>query len=68
MSYLRAYRGDPENFWAVADLAEFYASHGTAAERRTRSAPYVEELRRRFSRNTSFGAVIDRVERAVSRH
>jgi membrane-bound metal-dependent hydrolase YbcI (DUF457 family) len=67
MFYLRAYQSDPENFWAVADLAEYYASHGTAAERRQRSAPYVEELRRRFSGNRSFHAVLDRVERAASR-
>jgi len=67
MFYLRAYRSDPENFWALADLAEYYASHGTAAERRQRSGPYVEELRRRFSGNRSFRAVMDRVERAVSK-
>ena len=66
MFYLRAYRNDPENFWAVADLAEFYASHGTPAERRQRSAPYVEELRRRFSGNGAFRTVMDSVERAVS--
>ena len=65
--YLRAYRSDPENFWAVADLAEFYASHGTAAARRQRSGPWVEELRRRFSGNRSFSAVMDRVERAASK-
>jgi membrane-bound metal-dependent hydrolase YbcI (DUF457 family) len=67
MFYLRAYRSDPENFWALADLAEYYASHGTAAERRQRSAPYLEELRRRFSGNRSFRTVMDRVERTASK-
>src|SRR5262249_13061674 len=33
--YLRAYEEDPTNFWAVADLAEYYASSDRpAAERR----------------------------------
>lgn len=64
--YLRAYRTDPENFWAVADLAEYYANHGTAAERRERSAPYVEELQRRFPGNRALRAALDRVERRAS--
>jgi membrane-bound metal-dependent hydrolase YbcI (DUF457 family) len=65
--YLRAVRRDPENFWALADLAEFYASHGVAAQRRKRVAPYVEELRRRFSAHRSFRAVMDRIDRYVAK-
>ena len=67
MFYLRAYRSDPENFWAVADLAEYYASHGTAEERHERSAPYVGELRRRFSGSQALHDVLDRVERKASK-
>jgi hypothetical protein len=66
--FLRAYRSDPENFWAVADLAEYYAAHAaTAAERRQRTAPYVEELRRRFSDNRALPGVLVRVERGLAR-
>jgi hypothetical protein len=65
--YLRAYRSDPEDFWAVAELAEFYCSHGSVAARRQSAAPYVDALRRRFSQHPSFRAVMDRVQRAVSK-
>lgn len=60
--FLRAYRTDPHNFWAVAALAEYYASHGTSTERRRRSAPFVDDLRRRFSDHDAYRAVMDRVE------
>lgn len=63
--YQRAYKNEPENFWAVAALAEYYASQGTPAGRRSRAQPYVEELRRRFSGNPDFRAVMHRVERAL---
>ena len=53
---------EPRQFWAMADLAEFYASHGTAAEHRQCSGPWVKELRRRFSGHRSFRAVINRAE------
>ena len=66
--YLRAYRSDPENFWAIADLAEYYAAHASsAAERRRRTAPYVEQLRQRFGDNQALPSVLDRVERGISR-
>lgn len=65
--YLRAYRTDPGDFWAVADLAEYYAAHAASAqERRRRTAPYVEELRQRFPDNEALPGVLDRVERRIS--
>jgi membrane-bound metal-dependent hydrolase YbcI (DUF457 family) len=67
-SYLRADRSDPENFWAVADLAEYYAAHASSsAEGRRQTSVYVEELRRRFSHNKALPRVLDRVERSMSR-
>jgi hypothetical protein len=66
--YLRAYRSDPENFWAIADLAEYYSAHApSAAERRRLAAPYVEQLQRRFHDNQALPRVLDRVERGISR-
>jgi hypothetical protein len=34
---LRAYRSDPEDIWALAELAEFRASHGAVAAPRQRA-------------------------------
>ena len=66
MYLLKAYRSDPDGFRILADLADFYASHDTAAQRLRRSAPYVDELRRRHSRHRSFPALMVRVERAIA--
>jgi tetratricopeptide (TPR) repeat protein len=66
VSFRHAYEHDPENFWTVASLAEYYASHGTSAERRQRSAPYVEELQRKFSDNTSLPRVLERIRAALA--
>lgn len=66
--YLRAHRSDPKNFWALADLAEYYAAHASSsAERRRRAAPYVEQLRLRFPDDQALPSVLDRVERGISR-
>lgn len=64
-SFKRAYERDPDDFWTVASLAEYYASRGTAAEREQRSAPYVEELERRFSRDAALPRVLDAIRRSV---
>jgi tetratricopeptide (TPR) repeat protein len=64
--FLRAYEEDPTNFWAVADLAEFYAARNApAAERRRLVQPYADELRRRFSRHERLGDVLARVDRKL---
>jgi membrane-bound metal-dependent hydrolase YbcI (DUF457 family) len=65
-TFLRAYRNDPHAFWTNAVLAEFYASRGPADARRTRSAPYVERLRREFARNDAFPRVIERIDRELT--
>ena len=64
--FLRVYRNDPNAFWPVAVLAEFYASRGPADARRTRSAPYVDRLRREFAGNESFPRVIERIDRHLT--
>lgn len=64
--FLRAYDEDPTNFWAIADLAEFYAASGApAAERRRRVQPYTDELRSRFTRHDQLGSVLARVDRKL---
>lgn len=65
-AFLRAHRDDPDAFWPVAVLAEFYASRGPAGQRRARSAPYVDTLRARFARHEAFRRVIERVERNLA--
>jgi membrane-bound metal-dependent hydrolase YbcI (DUF457 family) len=64
--FLRAYEEDPMNFWAVADLAEFYAAcHAPAPERRRLVRPYADELRRRFPRHERLLDVLARVDRKL---
>jgi membrane-bound metal-dependent hydrolase YbcI (DUF457 family) len=64
--FLRAYREDPTNFWAVADLAEFYAAGpAPSAERRRRVQPYADELRERFPRHERLADVLARVDRRL---
>jgi hypothetical protein len=65
---LRAYKEDPRNFWALADLAECYASSDRpAAERRRLAESRVAELRSRFPRHPSLHNVLVGVERELSR-
>jgi hypothetical protein len=66
-SFLRAYEREPDSFWTVASLAEFYASHGTSEERTRRSAPYVEKLQRTFSGYAALPRVLERIRRSVVR-
>ena len=64
--FLHAYEEDPTNFWAVADLAEFYATRtAPAADRRRLAQPYTEELRQRFPRHEALTDVLARVERKL---
>lgn len=65
---LQAYEQDPSNFWALADLAECYASSNRpAAERRRLVEPRVGELRSRFPRHPSLHSVLVGIERDLSR-
>lgn len=62
--YLRAYQADPTYFWAVADLAIFYASSDAPqAERRRRIAPYLDSLRSRFRSHSDLPRVLATIER-----
>jgi membrane-bound metal-dependent hydrolase YbcI (DUF457 family) len=64
--YRRAYEADPTNFWALADLAEYYASRARpASERRAITQPYVDELRRDFSDHRALAEVLGRVDRKL---
>jgi membrane-bound metal-dependent hydrolase YbcI (DUF457 family) len=64
--FLRAYEEDPTNFWAVADLAEFYAArHAPADERRRLVQPYADELRRNFPRHERLTDVVARIDRKL---
>jgi membrane-bound metal-dependent hydrolase YbcI (DUF457 family) len=64
--FQRAYEKDPTYFWAVADLAEFYAaSNAPAADRRRLAKPYVDELERNFSRHEKLDDVLARIDRKL---
>jgi tetratricopeptide (TPR) repeat protein len=65
-AFLRAYEREPDSFWTVASLAEFYASHGTSAERQQRSAPYVGQLQRKFPAHAALPRVLERIRRDVA--
>jgi len=65
--YLRAYRADRTYFWAVADLALFYASSDEpVAERRRLAAPYLSRLRSDFARHPALPEILTRVERKLA--
>jgi hypothetical protein len=66
-AFLRAYDRNPDEFWPVAVLAQHYAAHGTREERRQRSAPFVETLRRQFADEDALGRVLDGIERSIMR-
>jgi len=61
--YLRAYRADRMYFWAVADLALFYASSDAPeAERRRLVGPYLSRLRTEFAGHPALPEMLTRVE------
>jgi hypothetical protein len=65
--YLRAYQADRTYFWAVADLALFYASSdATEAERRRLAAPYLSRLRSEFTGHPALPEMLTRVERKLT--
>src|SRR6266542_2500838 len=60
---LRAYRADRMYFWAVADLALFYASSDAPeAERRRLAASYLSRLRSEFAGHPALPEILARVE------
>jgi hypothetical protein len=62
--YLRAYRADSTYFWAVADLALFYASlNEPAAERHRLLAPYLNRLQTEFAEHPDLPEVRARINR-----
>lgn len=64
--YLRSHRADPGYFWAVADLAVFYAGGPEPAdERRRRVEPWLARLREEHPRHEALARVSRRVERAL---
>jgi hypothetical protein len=66
--FLRAYEEDPSNFWALADLAEFYASSDRPPKERRRLAESrAAELRKRFPRHPGLHNVLDGIERELAR-
>jgi membrane-bound metal-dependent hydrolase YbcI (DUF457 family) len=67
-AFLRAREQDPTNFWAIVEIAEYYAScNRPASERRRLMQPYVDELRNRFSQRRELPDVLSRLERLMAR-
>lgn len=64
--YLLSYQADPSYFWAVADLAVFYASSDESKRmRRLRAEPYVRRLRERFAHHKDQPRVLAKIERKL---
>jgi membrane-bound metal-dependent hydrolase YbcI (DUF457 family) len=64
--YLRSLEADPDYFWLLADLGAFYAGADLPrAERERLTAPYVERLRRDFSRQRDLEPALSRIERKL---
>ena len=64
--YLRSFQTDPSYFWAVADLAVFYASSAeTERMRRLKSEPYVRRLRDSFAHHKDQPRVLAKIERKL---
>jgi len=65
--YLRSYLADPTYFWAVADLALFYASSAEpVGQRRRLVAPYLNRLRSEFAGHPDLPEILARVERKLA--
>jgi hypothetical protein len=64
-AFLRAYERNPDDFWSVAVLATHYAGNGTREERRQRSAPLVEVLRREFPDEAALERVLEGIENNI---
>ena len=64
--YLDCIRADPAYFWAIADLAAFYASSDKPATRRRRQAiPYIRMLRARFPTHKALERTLDKLHRKL---
>ena len=65
--FLRSLEADPTFFWAVAGLADLYASSDRPLdERRRLAAPYVARLRQDFARHPALLRVLARIERQLA--
>ncbi len=65
--YLRSYRADPSYFWAVADLAAFYASSEEPLDvRRRRAAPYLGRLTSEFTNEPALPRYLAKLQRRLS--
>jgi hypothetical protein len=61
--YLRARQGDPSSFWALADLADFYAaSSRPLVDRRRLAGPLLAEIKARFPTHPRCREVVRRIE------
>ncbi len=67
-SYLRSLQADPGYFWAIADLAAFYAGGPEPQDvRRGRAAPLLLRLREQHPRHPALGRAEQRIERSLAR-
>jgi len=65
--YLRSVRADPSYFWAIADLAVFYASSEESLDvRRVRAAPYLSRLTSEFANEKALPQVLAKLERRLT--
>ena len=54
------------NFWAVADLAEYYASSDRPLDERQRLARrYLDDLQARFRNDRHLAQIVKRIERKL---
>jgi tetratricopeptide (TPR) repeat protein len=64
--YLRSLRADPSYFWAVADLAYFYASAPERREvRQSKVKPYLNRLQEEFVHHPHLSETLDTITRAL---
>ena len=65
--YLRACASEPPNYWALIQLALFYASSDEPLdERRRRAAPYLQRLKEEFADMESLPRYLQRIERKLT--
>jgi hypothetical protein len=65
-SFLRSIEADPAFFWAVAGMADLYASSDRPLDERQRQvAPYLARLRQDFAGHPALPRVLARIERKL---
>lgn len=64
--YLRAYDGDPDYFWCIADLALYYASSDRPlGERRRLAGPYRTRLAQNFGKHGETQSYLKKIDHAL---